>query len=443
MTINGISHRRIAQNDPPPPLPPPPKYFDDATTNLLDRIERSYDAGIIAAAARAATGPNTDILYIGLNTTSADAEKNALAKTGSVRSVGIGPTLDGIRYDFSTGTPAANERAIRAFVDNLKVDPSVASRIEEALVGATPSHRTTLAQIALALSTGERGGTVPSRVVISAHSGGSDLYGDVGGFTIDEFRNILSAMPHVKMQIEDLHLSACSTSGQAGLDDERKAWLHALPHLKTIWAYAGSAGKTPVRDLETWGKMTNHAHDTLDVPLELRGHRIAIWSEKSGYRDSVSLTELREDQRTADNRFRGFVTGSRSAFTNAGHEDALRDYEAYRVLSQRSDVPAAERAVFAKRADQLLRIRYYFEVQAAFAKRNIDAVKNGFAAVGMSVPDFAAEGRSKALETIRQFEVRLSTMNPPPAAASVLAPLLRGLRDLEPTVVPESDCRHQ
>lgn len=447
MAVDRISSRRIAQNDPPQQLPSPParkSVFDDATNDLLDRIERSYDAGIIAAAtARKVTPPNTDILYVGLNTSSADAERGALARTGSVHSIGMGPTVNGIRYDFVTGTNEANEKAIGAFVDNLLLDPRVAAKIRDVLIAATPSHRTTLAQIALSLSAGERGGAIPSRLVISAHSGGTDLYGDVGGFTIDEFRGLLRAMPHAAGQIHDVHFSACSTSGQAGLDDERRAWLGALPNLKTIWGYTGSAGLAPVRDLEAWGRMTNHPHDTLDVPRELRGHHIAVWSEKTGYRDAVSLVELREQQAMADQRFHAFVTGTRSPSTNAGHEDALRDYEAYRVLSQRSDVPKVQRDVFANRADQLLRIRYFPEVQAAFAKRNSEAIKNGFTAVGMSIPDFATKGRAEVLSTITEFEARLAAMHPAPPAATALGTLLRGLRNLDTTIIPETDCRHR
>lgn len=98
--------------------------------------------------------------------------------------------------------------------------------------------------------------------------------------------------------------------------------------------------------------------------------------------------------------------------------------------------------VFAKRADQLLRIRYYTEgVRAEFAKRHGDAVKDGFAALGLTKPDFATLNRREALTAIAEFEARLQTTTSAPEAAAAVTSLLRGLRDLDPTIIDETHCR--
>lgn len=413
---------------------------------LLDRVEQSYGtaaSAAVVAAARAAGGaanaaaaaPNTDILYIGLNPQSATAEINALGKTGAVHAVGVGSSVGGVHYDFASASD------VYRFVDSLALDPRTTANLADALL-RTPAHRRPmLAQLAASLADGERGGPTPSRLVISAHSGGVDFYGFGTNFNAEDLQRLAKAMPRAAGQIQDIHFSSCSTSGQAGLEDSRKAWLEAFPHLKTIWAYAGHADLAPTRELEAWGRATNHPHDTLDLPRGSVSTRVATWSVKDGYHDSLSLPTLQAARALADTRFRSFVSGAADSRVYA--EEAMADYEAYRVLSQRSDVPANERAALAKRADQLLRVRYYSEgVRSAFAARYGQAIDAAFGALGLNRVDFGRLDRAHALAEIAAFEKRVADAKPVPTEAAAVIPVLRGLRDLEPSVILESDCHH-
>jgi hypothetical protein len=262
-----------------------------------------------------------------------------------------------------------------------------------------------------------------------------------------DLQRLARAMPRAAAQIEDLHLSACSTSGQASLDDERAAWRTAFPKLKTMWAYAGSSPMAPADHLEAWGSATSRPHDTLPISTRLAAERVAVWSAKGGYHDAVSLPQLRAAQSHADRRFGQFLSGTltaRATGEGAAPQSALADYQTYRVLSQKNELPAAERATFGRRADQLLRIRYYDDgVRSGFAKRHGASVGAGFVALGLAAPDFGKLGRAEALARISEFEARLAAVHPAPAAASAAAAALRGLRELDPFVLPTKDCQHR
>lgn len=442
MTTEGISARRVARQDHEGQdverTSAPPAYVttDREIAGLFDRLERAYDvSGVLAATLIGTPPPNHGILYIGLNIESFAREEQALAKTGNVRSMTGGSKIGGVTYDFNTA------KGIEDFVDSLKLDPRRGPEVAAAIRAADPPARGTVAHLAAVFAEAEHGRPIPSRLVISAHSGGEKMFGGAGELSVDDVQRLGRAMPRAAACIEDIHLSACSTSGQAGLDSDRAVWRLAFPNLKTMWAYAGTSRLAPTRDLEAWARATSKPHDTIDVPADLRNHHIATWSAAGGYRDDVQLGALRKQQTVADQRFDEFVSGDLSAHGQSA--DALRDYEAYRVLSQRNDVSPAERATLAQKANQLLRIRYYDEgVRSAFAARHGETVQKGFAALGMAVPNFATMTRKEAMDAITAVETKLASMHAIPADASRMLPALRGLRDLDSKLIPESDCHH-
>lgn len=202
----------------------------------------------------------------------------------------------------------------------------------------------------------------------------------------------------------------------------------------------------PAAHLEAWARATKSSHDTLEVPAHLAKQHIATWSVSGGVTDATRLSDLRRAQVGADTRFAKFVAGT----ITAGHEGtladpqtALHDYETYRVLSQRNDVPREERAAFAQKADQLLRVRYYEEgVRTEFANRHGASVTAVFAAAGMPAPDFAKLSRSEALQKIADLETRLGGAGALSAEATRGLTAVRGLRDLSPEVVRTTDCHH-
>lgn len=392
--------------------------------------------------------PNRGVLYLGMNPESASTEIGALSRTAKVRALTDAAAsfviIAGVRYDLSD--PARLAERARAIVDTLGVDPRTASAVVDVIALAEPGARGKLAQLAAVFADAERGHPIPSRLVISAHCGGTTFFGMSGELAVRDLHRLAMAMPRAARCIEDVHLSACSTSGQAGLSTERAAWLAAFPNLKTLWTYAGSSSLAPTRHLHAWAQMTAGDHDSLWPSKELENERVATWSRQAGYHDDIPIATLRKRQTLADKRFERFLSGELSADERAldsQHADALLDYEAYRVLSQKNELSAAERAPLARRADQLLRIRYYAEgVRTAFAERHDAALRAGLATVGIQA-NFRAMSRREALTTIALFESKVATLQPVPPIAARLLPLLRGFRDLDPHVVPTADCQRR
>ncbi len=450
MTVGPVREERSYRLGPDltagPPRPATRALLHDRFVDrAFDRLDRAFAAEAAQFAKLAADVPKDDgILYLGLNPESEAIERRALDTYGPVRALTgdafAEVVIAGKHYDL------AKPEDLDAFVTSLRLDPRVESAVREVFRNAAPEVRGKLAQLANVFAEAEAGKAIPSRLVLSGHSGGTELWGGRGMLRLDDVLRLARAMPRAAAQIEDIHLAACSTSGQAGVDDVRAGWQAAFPALKTMWGYAGSSPLAPAAHLAAWARATKGSHERLDVPTHLAKQHITTWSVKGGLSDGVQLADLRRAQVGADSRFAKFVAGE----ITAGHQGmladpqtALHDYETYRVLSQRNDVPREERAAFAQKADQLLRIRYYEEgVRTAFANRYGAGVIAAFGAGGLPAPDFAKLSRADALQEIAALEKQLSEVaRMSPDAERGLA-ALRGLRDLSPDVVRTTDCRH-
>lgn len=118
----------------------------------------------------------------------------------------------------------------------------------------------------------------------------------------------------------------------------------------------------------------------------------------------------------------------------------LREYyNSLQRLLQHPELPAAERPALEARRDRTIRLIYYSAtVGPKFQQCYVDQIREGFGAVGMAPPDFARLGREDALARIADFEQRVADANPKPELAVRLLPLLtEGLRDLDPSRIPD------
>jgi hypothetical protein len=396
----------------------------------LARVDVLVAANAAAAAtsARPRSAVDDGIVYLGLNGESSAREIGALRQTGNVRVLGDRAAA---KFDLSI----REQRA--AFVQSLGLDPRVSQAVADVLASSTSSPAV-LAEVAAFFAEAERGMPIPSRLVISGHSGGLQIWGERHSITLVDLQRLARAMPRAAERIEDIHFSACSTAGQAGVDHDRAAWQASFPKLKTMWGYAGVAPLAPVRHLQVWARATRGPHDSIVMPEDVASQRVAIWSQKGGYQDRMSLPELRAAQAYADRRFAEVL-----ARGSDDPQTALADYQTYRMLSQKNQLAPQERAAFAQKADQLLRIRYYDEgVRSEFQRRHGSTVRAGFAALGLRAPDFGSLSRRDALAAIASFEQSLEAAKPAPSTATAALAALRGLRDLDRRTIPETDCHH-
>ena len=252
---------------------------------------------------------------------------------------------------------------------------------------------------------------------------------------------LANAMPKAASQIEDLHIAGCYSGGQT----EVAEWQKGFPNLRTFWAYdetAPDAHKGATGHQAAWDRQTRGATASLDRRA-VRGQRhansVLTWSLNNGHEGGASgpLSTARSNYRRSGAQYDAYFNGDRVQ-TNT-HQGTLRDhYNDLQALSRHPDLPASERPGFLARRDQTIRLIYYKKAIAPkFQANHGDAINKGYAALGMTAPNFSSMSRKDALAQIAAFEAKLARTPDAPAEARNLLPLLtEGLRDLNPSRVP-------
>jgi hypothetical protein len=340
------------------------------------------------------------------------------------------------------------EAGIRSFVATLGLPLAQGQQVAAAIARAGEDARDELAQLARVWARAERGGVIPSRLVLSGHSGGVSLWGEGPGFkngmlSRDDLAGLAAVMPRAAAQVEDLCLAACYNGGETTMD----AWRALFPQLKTMWAYDGSAPGTfsgAMAHLARWEKATRDEVEALQ-PDRARGLRkgdnVAVWSRRDGYQTATvkeSTADLRARQNTAHSTFERYFQGHE--VVRDAQRGPLREYyNTLQALLGRSELPSAERAGLERLRDQSLRLLFYENVATHFQRTHQMSIQRGGAALGLRMPDFSRLGRQEALAFIERFEAELTHRHPRPVEARRLLPLLtEGLRDLQRSHVPDN-----
>jgi len=402
--------------------------------------------------------PDADaVLYIGMNTESAKKELEQLQKRAHVvtmtansstddkeQKVVLGgrtydlkpPMQNGVRsVDPRTGRPSESE--FRAFLMTQGMPEAQAKRIADRM-DALPNDaaRVELAELASIFWRGQNGATIPSRFLISGHSGeGMQAWGDgAHAFSYDELRFLANEMPKAAAQIEDIHIGTCSSLNNLTLDLGQ--WQKSFPNLKTLWAYEHGAGHAPVADQVEWERQTRGHEGALTMSATMKQHHVAFWGASDNKVQGVgSYGEAKTQTDIADRHFAAMFSGE---MRDPHAMEA--DYRAYRALSQRGDLDPKERKAVTGRADQLLRLRYYPDVAAKFAAAHAEEVARGCAALGARAPDFAHLDRAQARAEVKRL-VDLAFVKDN-AEGNKLATLLTAFDALDSTLLPDQWCQH-
>jgi hypothetical protein len=297
-----------------------------------------------------------------------------------------------------------------------------------------------MGQLARVWAGGEKGGKVPSRVVLSGHSVGSSLWGDDNGsVSYKDVQALAKAMPKAAGQVEDLHLAACYAGSQGNAD----AFKEAFPNLKTFWGYhdsAPGAASGSITHLARWDRATRDRKEDLTPAVAAgtrKGANVATWTRNGGFIDGQPPLAL-ADQRAAvtglESTYQSYLRGDqKQASPSTG---PLRDYynELQRLL-RHPELPASEKPALEARREQAIRLLYYsHSVAPKFSAHHQSALNAGYQAVGMTPPNFATMSRSDALAAIATFDAQVTADSP--ASAREAQRLLHGLRDLTPSVIP-------
>ncbi|ATB41482.1 hypothetical protein CYFUS_006948 [Cystobacter fuscus] len=403
---------------------------------------------------RVGSSRNDDVLVLGMNPhTGTEAEAihraNPRARVTTLQ--------DTVRNDQVVTSSARGgekvhdlkgEAGLQSFVATLELPWAQSQRVAAALAGAGEDARDELAQLAQVWARAEKGGVIPSRLVLSGHSGGSSLWGEERGFkngvlSRDNIAQLAAALPRAAAGIEDLCVAACYNGGQTTVE----AWRAIFPQVRTVWAYHGSApgaASGSTAHLARWEKATRGEVNALqaDAARGLRkGENLAVWSRRDGYQTAAvnaNLDELRTRYASGQGSFARSFSGA-EAVRDAQRGPLREHYNTLQALLGRPEVSASERAGLERARDQTLRVLFYGNVAVQFQRTHQASLQRGFAALGWSAPDFSRLGRGEALSVIQSFEAELSRRQPPPPEARRLLPLLtEGLRDLRRERVPEN-----
>lgn len=400
----------------------------------------SYDAHVDRAVTDAVwSRPRGDgILYLGMNEGSAALELRALraATNGQVTAV-LGHA--GAKVDTKFGTfDLAVDAQVHDFAQKLVVHYGLpankAAAIETLLIQTKAAGRDEVARIALYMARAESGrGDMPSRLVLSGHSAGGDMWGDrTGEFNLLSVAKLGQLFPTAAGQIEDIHFAGCFTTWE--LQSHREEWRHSFPNLKTMWGYDGHSELAPVGDLLAWQAATTGHKDRIDIRTIADHPHVNVWSSAGGLLEPLtSEADLRVAAKDADARFAGYLSG-RDPVHHASQAWPQSDYDAYARLAARGDTDAG------KKAEMMLRVRFYEQsIRGHFASAYGAEVRRGFEALGLPAPDFAQLSRAEAMSKIADFQ-RAAAMHPN-VDASHAAKLVYGLANLDAEIIPSGWCR--
>ncbi len=395
---------------------------------------------------------NDEILFIGMNNetrTSAGAkhEINELRKTGAtlhtITDSRIG--ADKIRVGNQTYDLTTNDGR-NGFVQTLGLPAEQSAKIADVLENTGDNARDEVAQIAQVWSRAEKGGSIPSRLLISGHHVGSGVWGDDNGrISWDTMRGLTAAMPRAAAQVEDLHLSACYSGGRS----KHLMYQEMFPNTKTIWAYSGSApgsGSGATTHQAAWERTTRGAGVDIDqtaANLLQRGVRKAENLDVAVVGRDIplsgqSMAQLYELVRSNEATFERFFQGQEEV-TNSQQGPLRTYYNQLQALLQQPGLSNIERTELEARRDQTIRTLFYnSHIRGHFQEQYGDAIRQGYAALGLPAPNFSRLSREDALESIRSIRDHISGLRDTPAPARDMLYILNGLWNLDAQTIPEN-----
>lgn len=391
--------------------------------------------------------PNDRLLHLGMNR-SCGHEAAELRRAGLPVEVAPGRArgAEGVAYRGRT-YPLNTETEQAAFVEALGLPAEVAARVRLVLKETEwTEERVTLAGLAAAWAPAERGGSVPSRLILSGHSAGDLIWGDremeLGR---KDLERLARAMPKAAAQIEDLLLHGCNTAGSERVSQ----WGAAFPNLRTVWAYSSDAPGSytgAVPHMLEWARATRGRAETLDPAAageHRKGGNVSTWSSQDGYRPGrkeaqshASLAELG----SWSGPMEAYLSGAREV--SDPHQGELRTHYTLlqNALGSGGLDPSVESFV-ANKAAQAVRLLYYREkIAPAFAAEHAQAIKAGYEALGLEPPRFEQLSRQEAMRAIERFALAAESHGHArlPEAVYRLLPLLtQGLRDLDRRLIPD------
>jgi peptidoglycan hydrolase-like protein with peptidoglycan-binding domain len=392
---------------------------------------------------------NDKVLFVAVNN-SADhmstLESDALKARGTdVNVVKDAATPDTVTTKNANGTTSTHNlttpEGATAFALTLGLPGPQTMKIADVIKHAGPDAKDEIANIAREWAAAEKGGQIPSRLVLSGHHVGYGVYGENNGkLDWPVMSELAEAMPRAARSVEDLMIAGCYSGGQGFMEKYQAMF----PNVKTIVAYDGSspgASSGATGHQKAWEQATRGTRETIDRSLfqgMRKGENVTVWTKTHGFQDGkppASLAEMRTNRAQNESAFQAAWNGTTPIADP--QRGPVRDYySATQRLIQHPDTPPAERKQLEDQRDQTIRLLFHGPVSRRFSETYATKIDAGYRAVGMTPPDFKTMSRGEALASIRDFEAKLAG-NTSPAATS-LAPILRDFAALKASLIPDT-----
>jgi hypothetical protein len=387
---------------------------------------------------RAADPGKTGIVHVGMNkyASAESAHLNRLNRDDG-GAVGIRDQKDqdqlswgGKKYDFTSLEDCAH------FVATLGLPDQTAVSASEFLHAGGQHSRDELGQMIRVWSEAELGARRMERVVLSGHSVGSQIWGDDNGeISFETIIELSGLFPKAAAGVKHLMLSACYSGGESDM-----AQYHSMfPNVESIWAYHDSSPGTwsgAMDHMTGWEGATESGDEASGVDPELAGRarkakNVSTWNKDDGYQGGQPMTiwDLQNSLSSSDSMFQEHFSGA-SEVTDS-QTGPLREY--YGVIQRFISHPEAsgsELTTYQGRRDITIRLLYWGLLRGKFAEHFKAELDSGYQELGQAAPDFAGMSRADAVKHIDEI---LGA-----GAEGRLAEILTGLRDLDPTVIPNT-----
>lgn len=416
-----------------------------ASRTMLAALAAHMNApGLRAMIRRPERAQHEAIVVLGLNDASA-AEVAALRRRADVLYVGdLASRQDLIEVAgevFDLAVPAQLKR----FVDSLSLIPEQRNKLTALLRDATPHARRELGELMRIWSVAEAGGTMPARLMLSAHGDHRSLIGEEPGERINDadIMKLARIMPTAAGQIRSLHLAAC----QHGYEPRMAPFLAVFPNLDSVWGYSGFSptGRPAQRHQAIWERATHSlpegggrlrrsmAHGTR------RGEAVSVWTRAHGFEGPKQreLHNLGVETAALRPLYADLLAG-RVEINDLRQRDLTRFYDLLQQVTAHSDYPEQTdqfREDHARMRGAALRLRFYPSVASHFARAHAAAIRRGYGALGLTPPDFANMTRPEAMRAIGELGAQVDE-NSPTAARTLLRLLRHGLGELREREIP-------
>lgn len=383
---------------------------DGTATAVRPQIEAIGDASGVQAlrALASVNGPrrgNDDVMHVGMrDANKLESDKLDSNLKGSDRLVRIGgkndtafKATDGNTYDLSSRS------GIDGFAKTLGLPADQTKSIADAIESNPQKGRDELASMATEWAKAEKGGSVPSRLSISGHHAGGQFWGEKGKIERQAVLDLAAAMPKAAGQVEDIHLAACYCQGRNGV----RQWQAVFPNAKTILAYSGSTPESErggVRLQANWERATRG--DAQKVKSGVEGS--VVWTRAKGFQDGdpeESVADLKAERARLRPKYDDYFSGAKEVGSHS-NPDLRAYYNRVGELAVHPDATEAERKQYAAETNTTIRLIYFDKLAPKWAAEHKTQVADGYAAAGLTAPDFGSLSRKDAVKSVDDFLAR-------------------------------------